>query len=69
MGDTLREVQQSVDLLRRAGDESSGWADAQRERFDRQRMQPLLDAGERLIAALRQADDDLTRARRDLGSP
>lgn len=68
MGDALREVERAVDSLRRLATDSSGWTDQQRVRFDQQRLQPLLQAGDLLIAALRRADDDLERVRHALGS-
>lgn len=57
MDGTIREVERAVGALRRSADDASAWSDEQRSRFDSQRLQPLIEAGTQLAAALRRAED------------
>lgn len=63
---SIREAERAVGALRRSRDDSAGWSDQQRNRFDRQRLQPLLEAGSQLVLALRRAKDQLDAVRRTL---
>ncbi len=58
----LREVETARVQLRAVASRAQGWADNQREQFDKQRMKPLDDAAARLIAALQRANEQCQAA-------
>lgn len=62
MREPLRDVETAVASLRRASAGATGWSDEQRERFDRQRIEPLLGLGNQLVVALRRADEAIAAA-------
>lgn len=64
--DVLQEVDRAVESLRRGANDSQGWSDQQRIRFDGQRLEPLLHAGDQLIACLRRTNDEMDRIRNAL---
>ena len=66
--DVLQEVDRAVESLRKGASDSSGWSDQQRVRFDGQRLEPLMQAGDQLIAALRRSSEDMDRIRKELES-
>lgn len=63
---TLREVETAHVQLRAVASSAQGWADNQREQFDKQHMKPLDDAAARLIAALQRANEQCQAAMRML---
>ena len=60
----LGQVEKATAALDKAVSSAEGWADDQRQAFDRGRVQPLKDAGTRLMTALQRAQDQLARAER-----
>lgn len=62
MREPLRDVEVAVASLRRATAGATGWSDEQRDRFDRQRIEPLLRLGDQLVHALRRADESVAAA-------
>ena len=58
----VRQVELAQAELRAVDMRAQGWADKQREQFDKQRLEPLKGAGSRLIAALRKADEQCQAA-------
>jgi signal transduction protein with GAF and PtsI domain len=62
--DTIRQAETARVELRKVAGSTQGWADQQRQDFDRQRMKPLADAGDRLITALRKAQEQCAQAER-----
>lgn len=55
--ETQHHVEAARAELARAGTEATGWADAQRERFDKDRLKPLAEAATKLITALGKAQE------------
>ncbi len=62
LSQSQEEVQRAMANLNHACDSATGWADEQRERFDQQRIEPILQAGDLLVTALRAADESIARA-------
>jgi len=63
LGERQSEVERAIADLRRAASESAAWKDEQRERFDRERIDPLLAAATQLAHALEVANQDFLRVR------
>jgi hypothetical protein len=64
--DVFQEVDRAVESLRQGANNTPGWSDQQRIRFDEQRLEPLLHAGEQLIACLRRSNEEIDRIRNAL---
>jgi hypothetical protein len=66
LDDPLDEVQRALMDLRRARDETTAWSDDGRRVFDEQRLDPLVDAGAQILAAIRNAQDQFSDASRQI---
>jgi hypothetical protein len=53
----LRHVQAARAELAKVSRSTRGWSDASRDRFDRERMEPLLQAAAQLITAIEKAQE------------
>lgn len=62
------EVERARSDLTRVRAGAAAWADAGRQRFDKQRLNPLDGAAKQLLAAIRQCQEQVTRAQALLAS-
>lgn len=66
LDDPLDELQRALADLRRARDETTAWSDEGRRVFDEQRLDPLDEAGARILAAIRKAQEQFSDASRQI---
>lgn len=59
---SLQSVEAALIELTKAVNAADGWADRQRDEFDRQRVQPIVEAGRTLSLALRKAQEQCKKA-------
>jgi hypothetical protein len=67
LGQPLRELERARADLRQTRESTPGWADERRRRFDSQRLTPMEEAGARLAAALKRAEEEFSAAQRLIG--
>lgn len=60
----VRQVESAAAHLGKTSRETSGWADEQRQTFDRERLTPLAEVSPRLLEALRKAQQACRDAER-----
>lgn len=66
LDDPLDELQRALADLRRARDETTAWSDEGRRVFDEQRLDPLDEAGARILSAIRNAQEQFSDASRQI---
>lgn len=66
LDDPLDELRRALADLRRVRDETAAWSDEGRRVFDEQRLDPLAEAGTRILAAIRHAQAEFTEASRQV---
>jgi hypothetical protein len=64
--DAIALQQRGLGDLKRSRDASAAWSDEQRDRLDRQTLEPLTSDGQRLLEALRSAAREIAAAQSKL---
>lgn len=64
--DAIAAQQRAISDLRRSRDASAAWSDDQRQRLDKQCLEPLTSEGQRVLDALRKAAHEIAAAERGL---
>lgn len=58
----IRDVETALNDLRKVVSSTNAWSDRQRSKFDSERMQPLVKAGNDLMQAMKRAHEQLKQA-------